>query len=314
MCKTNKLTIVKNIKKFMTLLLAVIVCMSAFSFNMVAEASQPKVMVVDYQIVQKEIFAGQAFDLKVTIKNTGSRYVDNLKISVTSDTGDIVPAEGAGNGFLDELPNGEDSTFTFKLRAADGLAEKSYKLSVVNEYDDIWGNPYSATDVIYLPVKLAQRASLTDLYVADDAVLGDSVEIVGSVNNLGAGMLYNVKAKLQSSYMEEIETYIGNIESGKSGSIDILTNAVATTAASGDMSKVIVTYEDKEGNETTIEGNFKATVESPVYDNVEKIKDSTKGSDKKVLYGVIAAVIVIALFCICAIRKHRRKKEILDEF
>lgn len=132
MYKTNKLTIVKKIKKFMALLLAVIVCMSAFSFNMVAEASQPKVMVVDYQIVQKEIFAGQAFDLKVTIKNTGSRYVDNLKISVTSDTGDIVPAEGAGNGFLDELPNGEESTFTFKLRAADGLAEKSYKLSVVN--------------------------------------------------------------------------------------------------------------------------------------------------------------------------------------
>ena len=113
--------------------------------------------------------------------------------------------------------------------------------------------------------------------------------------------------------VEEIETYIGNIESGKSGSIDILTNAVATTAASGDMSKVIVTYEDKEGNETTIEGNFKATVESPVYDNVEKIKDSTKSSDKKVLYGVIAVVIVIALFCICVIRKHRRKKEILDE-
>ena len=105
--------------------------------------------------------------------------------------------------------------------------------------------------------------------------------------------------------MEEIETYIGNIESGKSGSIDILTNAVATTAASGDMSKVIVTYEDKEGNETTIEGNFKATVESPVYDNVEKIKDSTKSSDKKVLYGVIVVVIVIALFCICAIRKHK---------
>lgn len=54
-------------------------------------------------------------------------------------------------------------------------------------------------------------------------------------------------------------------------------------------------------------------MESSVYANVEKIKDSTKSSDKKVLYGVIAVVIVIALFCICAIRKHRRKKEILDE-
>ena len=55
-------------------------------------------------------------------------------------------------------------------------------------------------------------------------------------------------------------------------------------------------------------------MESPVYDNVEKIKDSTKSSGKKVLYGVIAVVIVIALLCICAIRKHRRKRRFLMNF
>lgn len=309
-----KLTIVKFLKRSVVLTFVLIISLFSVPFNMVVEASQPKVMVVDYQIVQKEIFAGQSFDLKVTIKNTGSRYVDNLKISVTSDTGDIVPAEGAGNGFLEELPNGEESTFTFKLRAADGLAEKSYKLSVVNEYDDIWGNPYSATDVIYLPVKLSQRASITDLYMADDAILGNSVEIVGNVNNMGAGVLYNVRAKIQSAYMEEMETYIGNIDPGKSGSIDIITNAVATTPTSGDLSKLIVTYEDKEGNEATIESNFQVAVESPVYDNVEKIKDNTKGNSKTAIYGICAAVIVIALGIFLSVRKHRRKKAILDEF
>lgn len=63
-----------------------------------------------------------------------------------------------------------------------------------------------------------------------------------------------------------------------------------------------------------LRGNFKATVESPVYDNVEKIKDSTKSSDKKVLYGVIAVVIVIALFCICAIRSTGEKRRFLMNF
>ena len=235
----SKLTIVK---KYTVLMMTVIVCLCMQPFAMTVQASQPKVMVVDYQIVQKEIVAGQTFDLKVTIKNTGSRYVDNLKISVTSDTGDIVPAEGAGNGFLEELPNGEESTFTFRLRAADGLTEKSYKLSVVNEYDDIWGNPYSATDVIYLPVKLEQRASITDLYVDDDAVLGDSVEVIGSVNNMGAGMLYNVRVRVESNYLEENDTFIGNIDTGKSGSIDILTNAYATTSETGELSNVVVTF------------------------------------------------------------------------
>ena len=313
----RNLTIVKlrkNMRKGFALIMALIVFLFVLPSDLVAKASQPKVMVVDYKIVQKEIIAGQTFDLAVTIKNTGSRYVDNLKISVTSDTGDIVPAEGAGNGFLEELPNGEESTFTFRLKAADGLAEKSYKLSVVNEYDDIWGNPYSATDVIYLPVKLEQRASITDLYVADDAVLGESVEIVGSVNNMGAGMLYNVRARIESKSMEELDTFIGNIESGKSGSIDILTNAVATTASTGDMSKVIVTYEDKEGNETEIEGIFKVTVESPVYDNVEKIKDDSQSGNRGLIYGIAAAVIVIAVGMVCAVRRHKRKKKILEEF
>lgn len=313
----RNLTVVKLCKimrKGFVFIMALIAFLLSMLSDLVVEASQPKVMVVDYKIVQKEIIAGQTFDLAVTIKNTGSRYVDNLKISVTSDTGDIVPAEGAGNGFLEELSNGEESTFTFRLKAADGLAEKSYKLSVVNEYDDIWGNPYSATDVIYLPVKLEQRASITDIYMADDAVLGDSVEVVAGVNNMGAGVLYNVRARLESKYLEENDTFIGNIEAGKSGSIDILTNAVSTTASTGDMSKVIVTYEDKEGNETELEGIFKVTVESPVYDNVEKIKDDSQSSNRGLIYGIAAAVIVIAVGMVRAVRRHKRKKKILEEF
>ena len=302
----SKLTIVK---KYAVLMMTVIVCLCMQPFAMTVQASQPKVMVVDYQIVQKEIVAGQPFDIKVTIKNTGSRYVDNLKISVTSDTGDIVPAEGAGNGFLEELPNGEESTFTFRLRAADGLAEKSYKLSVVNEYDDIWGNPYSATDVIYLPVKLEQRASITDLYVDDDAVLGDSVEVIGSVNNMGAGMLYNVRVRVESNYLEENDT-----DTGKSGSIDILTNASATTSETGELSNVVVTYEDKEGNETELTGKFKVTVNSPVYDNVEKIKDTTTKINKNIIITVCIAVILIVALIAGTIRRNKRKKRILEEF
>ncbi len=307
----RKLTMVK---KVVALALAVFVCMIAMPFDMAVQASEPKVMVVDYKIVQKEIIAGQTFDLEITIKNTGSRYVDNLKISVASDTGDIVPAEGAGNGFMDELPNGQENTFTFKLKAADGLEEKSYKLTVTNEYDDIWGNPHSATDVIYLPVKLAQRASITDLYVEDDAVLGDSVEVIGSINNMGAGILYNVRARIESKNLGENDTFIGNIEAGKSGSIDILTNAVSTTGSSGEISTVVVTYEDKEGNETELTGKFSIVVESPVYDNVEKIKDNTKDSNSKAVYGICAAAVVLALIVISVVRRRKRKKAILDEF
>lgn len=66
-----------------------------------------------------------------------------------------------------------------------------------------------------------------------------------------------------------IALVIGNIEAGKSGSIDILTYAVSTTGSSGEISTVVVAYEDKEGNETELTGKFNIVVESPVYDNVD---------------------------------------------
>lgn len=303
----------------MTKRLAVLISISVLMMiilpcDMLVQASQPKVMVVDCEVVQDQIVAGQTFDLKVKIRNTGSRYVDNLKISVTSEAGDIVPAEGAGNGFLEELEDGGEHIFTFKLKASEGLAEKSYKLSVVNDYDDIWGNPYTATDVIYLPVKLAQRASISDMFVEEEVVLGDSVEIIGSVNNMGAGTLYNVRAKVVSDFFGETDTFIGNIETGKSGSIDILTNAVASTGESGEPSKIQVIYEDKEGRETTIEKVFLVKVDSPVYDNVEKVKDNTGSSHKMIMYVVGAVVVAVILCIIRLVRKSRKKRAICDEF
>ena len=168
--------------------------------------------------------------------------------------------------------------------------------------------------MIYLPVKLAQRASITDLYVDDDAILGDSVEVIGSINNMGAGTLYNVRARLESKNLGENDTFIGNIEAGKSGSIDILTNAVSTTGSSGEISTVVVTYEDKEGNETELTGKFNIVVESPVYDNVEKIKDNTKDGNSKAVYGICAVAIVLALIVISVVRRRKKKKAILNEF
>lgn len=50
----SKLTIVK---KYAVLMMTVIVCLCMQPFAMTVQASQPKVMVVDCKIVQKEIIA-----------------------------------------------------------------------------------------------------------------------------------------------------------------------------------------------------------------------------------------------------------------
>ena len=49
---------------------------------------------------------------------------------------------------------------------------------------------------------------------------------------------------------------------------------------------MVVAYEDKEGNETELTGKFNIVVESPVYDNVEKIKDNTKDGNSKAEFDI----------------------------
>ncbi len=227
---------------------------------------------------------------------------------VASEGGEIIPAEGAGTGYLESLEGGSEYTFSFQMKASDGLEEKSYKLTITNEYDDRYGEPYTVTDVIYLPVSIEQRAEITGVYAESDVVLGDSIEIMGNVSNLGTSILYNVKARVKADFVAESDTYIGNIEPGKNGSIDILTNTIHTTAANGEPGSIIVTYEDKAGNVTTLEDTFILSVEAPVYTDIEKVKDTTKKDYSKTIGISIAGGVIVVLIVVLAVKRRKRKK------
>ena len=45
------------------------------------------------------------------------------------------------------------------------------------------------------------------------------VEISAAINNLGEGTLYNVSAMIEGDNLDRMMTYVGNIESGKSGTL-----------------------------------------------------------------------------------------------
>lgn len=277
-------------------------------------AAEPKVMVTAYKIKENEVVAGGTFTLEVTIKNTADKKISNLKMAVASEGGELIPASGAGTGYLASLEGGETYTFEFPMQAAANLEEKAYKLTVTDEYEDRYGNPYTVTDTIYLPVTIKQRGEITGVYAESDVTLGDSIEIMGSVSNLGASTLYNVKAKIDTRFTSEGDVYIGNIEPGKNGSIDILANTTKTTGTGGEMGKLIVTYEDKSGNVTTLEENFSISVNAPVYTDIEKVKDVQKKDYSKMIIEIVVAVVVAALIVIWIIRRRKRKKEILEEF
>lgn len=306
-------------KKVYGWLLAVFLGLAAFTVT--SQAAEPKVMVTDYKIKEKEITAGGEFNLSVTIYNTAKKNVKNMKVSVLSEAGEILPAEGAGTAYVEQLDAQTEETISFKMKAADGLEEKSYKLQVSLAYEDTNGVSYTVEDAIYLPVQLEQRYSFTDVMVDGEFTLGEELEITGSINNLGNGTLYNVSVKTSGDNISEQNSYIGNIEPGKSGSVDLVVTASHLSDGTARENYVIVSYEDKQGNQQeskellSVFQQPDSEIVAPVYENVEVVKEKKDTTNTgKIVTGMIAAVVIIGVVVFMAYRKWKRKQRILEEF
>lgn len=187
---------------------------------------------------------------------------------------------------------------------------------VKTEYENSKAEAFSAEDTLYIPVSLRQRLSVTDVYVAEDSIeVGDTVELSATVNNLGEGSLHNVTVYLSGDNIEDSSSYVGNVEPGKSGTVDMLTKATVVTEGDHKKNKMIITYEDKDGNvqEETVDVDLR--VAEPVYDNLEKVKNAKDYSGVAKKTGTAVIILVVAAGIIyLGIRRKKKKQQILDDF
>ncbi|MDE6625248.1 MAG: hypothetical protein K2K56_02625 [Lachnospiraceae bacterium] len=292
------------------------ICLGLLGNAGIVKAATPRVMVSDYSVDGEEVIAGKDFTLTITLKNTATKAVKNVKLSITTENGELLPAKGAGTAYVEQIDADSEEPITFKMTAANGLEEKAYKLSVKTEYESSGGWEYTVDDTIFIPVSLGQRLSVTDVFLPEAYVeLGDTVEVSAVVNNLGEGMLYNVSAKIQGDNLQELENYVGNIESGKSGTVDALTKAIVVTEGNHAKNKIIISYEDKEGNVFEQERVIEVNVAEPVYENLEKVKDKKDNSDLiKGTLKILLIIVVVAGVIWFFDKRRKRKQQMLDDF
>lgn len=299
---------------FLGIIICFMLVLAVFVSSMDVRAAVPRLMLIDYSVAEGEVYSGDAFTLRLTFANKASRAsIRNVKVSVYSEGGEFYSVGSAGTEYIDRIDAGADTELSFKLQAINGLQEKAYKLNVKTEYEDANSNPYETQEILYVSVRQKTRISVTDVYLTESVIeLGDIAEICGQVNNIGEGTIYNVTATITSDYLAEQTSYIGNVEPGKSGTVDLLTKA--DVVGDSALNKLTICYEDIGGNTYTETATFEVNIQKPQYDKLEKIKESTakKSSLASVKKALIVIGIVLALILIAYIR-FKRKKKLLDE-
>ena len=303
---------------FMYLVMILAILFAAPGNSMRAYAMTPRVMMTDYSLDKKDIYPGDTFSLSFKLKNTSKNTVMNLKCVVVSDKGEFLPSEGVGSSYVDEIAGEEEIELTFKLEAVKKLEEKTYSLKVKTEYED-WSGSYKSEDSVYVPIKLKTEVLVSDTYIAEEEIhLGDNIEIVSTVNNIGAADIYKVTAQVTGHNIADSKSYIGNIKPGKNANIDIITKAIKhddVRDATEYDNDLIITYEDIDGNKYTEKeslGNIKV-LEQDFSDIIQVKEDNTRHLTEanKAEIIIAAAVVLIIIFFV---RRHLKRKKLERNF
>ncbi len=287
-----------------------------------SEALTPRVMLSEYEITAGDssgnIYPGDSFGITFKLKNTSKNKVMNLLCTVSSDAGEFIP-DGTGTFYINEIAGEGETELTVNLSSISKLSDKTYKLSIKTEYED-WNGKYEAKDIIYIPIKLKTEVVVSDTYIADEDVrLGDNLEVISCLNNVGGADIYKVMASTAGDNLADANCFVGNVAAGKKANIDIITKATNVSTASTYNNRVIITYEDAEGNqykEEVMLGDATGHINiiEKDYSDIIQIKEDTSKPMTESVKLLIVLGVVFAVIIVLVIRRAVKRRRLEREF
>lgn len=284
------------------------------------KSTVPRVIVTGFNTTPGAVNAGSDFKLIIHLKNTSSRTaVSNMLFDLqapssgteaATDAPAFLPSSGSSTIFLDNIPAGGTKDISIDLNARADLVQKPYSISMSMKYEDNDAVQYESSSSLAIPVKQAARFEFSELEIAPEAVaVGEEANITCSLYNTGRIKLYNVKAKFVGEGIEGKDVFVGNVDSGATGTIDGIVTAMQEMTPD-QKCKMVVTYEDDSGATSTVENEFTLQImpEQAPMDMVE-MTDMPVEKGFPVVPVVIGVIAVLAVIVIIIVLKRRKKKK-----
>lgn len=286
----------------------------------------PRVIVTGFNTEPGAVNAGSDFKLIIHLKNTSGRTaVSNMLFDLQAPSSGteaaaeapaFLPSSGSSSIFLDSIPAGGTQDISIQMNARADLVQKPYSIAMTMKYEDDKATQYESSSSLAIPVKQAPRFEFSELEIAPESIaVGEEANITCSLYNTGRIKLYNVKVKFQGEGIEGKEVFVGNVDSGATGSIDGIVTGMKEMM-SGEKCKMVVTYEDDAGKVNTLEKEFALEV-LPAAPPMDMSQMTDVPVEKKfpvvpVVIGVAAAIIAVIVL-IVVLKKRKKKKESVEE-
>ena len=182
------------------------------------------VSITDVSTLPEEIAPGKVVSIVIEVENIFEDDVYNLNVKLDlSGDAPFAPYQSSSEKFLDELNDGEEEDFKFKLIVLPVTASGIYKIPVEISYEDEDGNSSTKQELISLTVN-----SEPELKVS---LINPEVLIRGKKNTFSVKLINSGLADVKFVYLSvgnvkgikfisEKEQYIGDIDSDDFDSVE----------------------------------------------------------------------------------------------
>lgn len=286
------------------------------------DRTKARLIIDGYSTDPETIIAGESFDLLLTVKNASSS-VSASDILLTaesekvSDSPVFTTESGSSSVAVNSLGAGASTQVRFRMASRAGVDQRSYGLTIKAKFDSPEFKNAEENMAVDIPVKQIPRLNTGTFEVTPDSInVGEESNIMFGINNTGKVTLYNVMAKFEADSIQTTDTYVGNIKSGETGNVDCMVTGATPTTDDGKV-KVIISYEDENGEVSEVEKELTLFVSEPApdmdemdLDGMDDMPQEEPGPMQK--YGkivLIAVAIVAGAVVGCVVYKHRKRKK-----
>lgn len=297
--------------------------------------AKPRIVVTGFETVPADVYAGDTFTLIIHVKNTSKDApVTNVLFDMQAATegedktntySAFLPTSGASSVYMDRISPDTDADITIEMTAKADLAQKPYVLDVNMKYDS--GTMFDLTDKASVSIPVLQESrfdtSIPEV-IPSDITVGSQSNVMFSIYNTGKTTLYNVQVKFIADSIDEASAFVGNLQSGATGNVDVMLTGIAPTMDDGTITMEI-SYENDAGDVTTTEKTITLYITEEVYDDMmmggdmmggDMMMEEETGSKKGLIIGIIVAVVIagiVGVVVFLQIKKKKKAAKLLEE-
>lgn len=288
----------------------------------------PRVIVTGFSTEPGTVNAGTNFRLVVHVKNTSTTTaVSNMLFDfqapsagteAAAEAPAFLPSSGSSSVYLDRIPAGETRDIAIDLNARADLTQKPYSINLSMIYEDGNASQYEGSSSLAIPVYQAARFEFSDIEISPASIeVGQEANLMCSLYNTGRVKLYNVKVKFAGDGLSAKEVFVGNLDSGATGSIDGMLTGESEIMP-GTKCKMIVTYEDESGNASSTEKEFELVVTAAMEMDMGDMEMMGEMPVEEKGFPVIpvavgAAIVLVVVVAVVLTRRRKKKRALAEE-